>query len=212
VEIKIERRNVKYCRILINPDETVRVIAPHGFHVDGFIERKKPWIGGKIREIRELTKDFDEKRDYLIFDGNFYRLKYDGALRIEEGVIFARNVKELERWIGNKLKKEMLEKVRFYSHLLGVNYGRVYIRKQKTKWASCSSKGNLSFNIIIAALPESLKDYVIIHELAHLIVPKHSRKFWSVVAQYYPKYKEAEKELKRYWLGIERNSVWKMLR
>lgn len=212
MEIKVERRKVKNCRIVVNPDESVKIIAPYGFDVNSLIERKKPWIEKKIREIKELVKEFDERRDYLILNGNFYRLKYGDALRIENETIFAGNTKEIEKWIRKNLRKEMLEKVRFYSRLLGVKYGKVYIRKQKTKWASCSSRGNLSFNIILAALPEELKDYVVIHELTHLIVPKHNRKFWGIVSQYYPKYKKAEEELKRYWFGIERNNVWKMLR
>lgn len=212
MEILIERRNVKYCRISVAPDERIRVIAPIDYDVNKFLDKKKWWIEEKIKEIREISKEFDDKRDFLILNGEFYRVVLDGSLKVENETLYASSLKELEMWIRKKLKNEMLEKVRFFSRLLGVKYGKVYIRKQKTKWASCSRKGNLSFNIIISALPESLKDYIVIHELAHLKVPKHGRKFWAVVSEYYPNYKEAKRELDRYWIGIERNRIWRDLR
>ncbi len=65
---------------------------------------------------------------------------------------------------------------------------------------------------MLMALPESLRDYVVIHELAHLREPKHTKRFREIVGTYYPDYKKAEAELKRYWLLLGWNSVWRALR
>ncbi len=212
MKLLIERRDVKYCRVTITPDEKVRVVAPTNYNVSRFLAKKMGWIEEKIKEIRQLSKEFDSRREFLILNGEYYRVIFNGNLKVENYTIYTRTLNELETWIRNKLKKDMMEKVRFFSRLLGVKYGKVYIRKQKTKWASCSIRGNLSFNIVISALPENLKDYIVIHELAHLKVPRHGRKFWTIVSEYYPDYKKAEKELDRYWIGIERNNVWKAVR
>jgi len=121
-------------------------------------------------------------------------------------------MKSLKRKLVERLRSELEVTVPFYSRLLGVKYGRIFIRMQKTKWASYSTKTNLSFNLAALSLPSNLREYIVIHELAHSIEPKHNKDFWEIVGFYYPDYKEAEMELKRYWVLIERNEVWKKLR
>ena len=76
-------------------------------------------------------------------------------------------------------------------------YGRVSIRNQKSRWGSCSSKGNLNFNYKIVLLPSHLADYIIVHELCHLKEFNHSQKFWSLVGEILPDYKKLQRELKR---------------
>ena len=75
---------------------------------------------------------------------------------------------------------------------------KVSFRKAKTRWGSCSSVNNISLNIALTALPQTLSDYIIIHELAHIKHKNHSKDFWNCVSQYYPNYQEARNELKSY--------------
>lgn len=70
------------------------------------------------------------------------------------------------------------------------------IRNQKSRWGSCSTKGNLNFNYKLAIIPSHLADYVIVHELCHLGEFNHSQKFWDLVAKTMPGYKEMRNELK----------------
>ncbi len=84
----------------------------------------------------------------------------------------------------------------------GFRYGKVSIRNQKTRWGSCSRTGNLSFNYRIALLPSELADYVILHELCHLGAFDHSERFWSLVAQSMPDFRERRLALRQ--LGAER--------
>jgi len=78
---------------------------------------------------------------------------------------------------------------------LGLEYGRVFIKDQKTLWASCSGKRNLNFNWRLAAAPPEILDYVVIHELCHLREMNHSKKFWGLVGEACPDYKARKKWL-----------------
>ena len=76
----------------------------------------------------------------------------------------------------------------YWAQQLGLQYGRITIRHQRSCWGSCSAKGNLNFNCLLMLAPESVADYVIIHELCHLVQHNHSKAFWGLVAQTMPDY------------------------
>jgi len=87
--------------------------------------------------------------------------------------------------------------VEYFNAMYGLRCNRITIRNQKTRWGSCSRKGNLNFNYKIALLPQRLADYIIVHELCHLGEFNHSRKFWALVAQTMPDHVDLRKELKK---------------
>jgi predicted metal-dependent hydrolase len=89
-------------------------------------------------------------------------------------------------------------KINYFAGLIGVSYNKVSFRNQKSRWGSCSSRGNLNFNIHLVNVPEFVLDYVIIHELCHLIEHNHSARFWSLVALHCNEYKESINWLKEY--------------
>jgi predicted metal-dependent hydrolase len=80
----------------------------------------------------------------------------------------------------------------------GFSYERVRIMNAKTRWGSCSSNGTVSLNIALMKVPETLRDYVILHELTHTRHMNHSKEFWAELGQYYPSYKEARRRMKKY--------------
>ena len=98
--------------------------------------------------------------------------------------------------LTSKAKVELPAIVQKYADLMGVTYNRITIRHQKTRWGSCTKTGNLSFNCLIMKMPETVRDYVIVHELAHRKELNHSTKFWTIVSEYCPWYKDSKQWLK----------------
>lgn len=96
-----------------------------------------------------------------------------------------------------QMKLEFETKTKKYAAQMNVTYGRITIRNQQTRWGSCSSKGNLNFNYRLFFLPEELRDYVIVHELAHRRQMNHSKLFWAEVEKVLPDYKVRRQALKR---------------
>ena len=88
------------------------------------------------------------------------------------------------------------ERVSYYAREIGVDYGRITIRQQKTRWGSCTSEGNLNFNWLLMLAPPEILDYVVVHELCHRKEMNHSAAFWREVEHILPDYRERKKWLK----------------
>ena len=102
---------------------------------------------------------------------------------------------EIQKLAGRAVK-EIPPRVAHFAPIVGVTYGRITIRNQKSRWGSCSSKGNLNFNCLLMLTPQDIIDYVIVHELCHRKEMNHSRQFWAEVERILPDYRQREKWLK----------------
>ncbi|MBP3729439.1 MAG: M48 family metallopeptidase [Lachnospiraceae bacterium] len=98
--------------------------------------------------------------------------------------------------LARKAKAFIPERVAYYAPLVGVSYGRITIRNQRTRWGSCSSKGNLNFNCLLMLAPQEVLDSVVVHELCHRKVPGHSPRFYEEVLRVFPEYRKWDKWLK----------------
>ncbi len=103
---------------------------------------------------------------------------------------------ELEKWYRKQALSVIREKAEKYADILKVSYNDIRIKDQKSRWGSCSSRKNLNFNWRILMAPEPVCDYVIIHELCHLVYMDHSPRFWGFVEQICPDHKQHRKWLK----------------
>lgn len=109
----------------------------------------------------------------------------------------SRVITEEERRAGiAEARVRIPERVAYFASRMGVTYGMITIREQKTRWGSCSSRGNLNFNWKLVLMPPEILDYVVVHELAHRKEMNHSAAFWAVVEKELPDYKERRKILK----------------
>lgn len=93
-------------------------------------------------------------------------------------------------------RRVLTEKTAYYAKQMGVTYGRISIRGQKTRWGSCSAKGNLNYNWKLMLCPEEVQDYVVVHELAHRREMNHSKAFYRIVEEILPDYRERMRWLK----------------
>ena len=100
--------------------------------------------------------------------------------------------------MAQQTKQILLPRLAYYSKLLGVQYGKVTVRAQRTRWGSCSGKGNLNFNCLLSLMPSEVVDYVVVHELCHLKEMNHSKAFWELVASCMPEYSGCRKWLKEH--------------
>ncbi len=93
-------------------------------------------------------------------------------------------------------KKYFLEKTEFYAKIMGLTYGRITITSAKKRFGSCSQKKNLCFSYNLMRYPEAAREYVIVHELSHLVYMNHSKNFYALIERYMPDYKERNRLLK----------------
>ena len=167
--IRSRRRTVA---ITIDSDANLVVRAPLRMSdraIAGFVESKNDWIRKHQEKMRQRAK----KRDAVP--------AFTDAEREE---------------LVRKAKKIIPERVAHFAPIIGVTYGNITIRNQKTVWGSCSTRGNLNFNCLLAALPAEVTDYVVVHELCHRKEMNHSARFWAEVERIIPNHKAIRKWLK----------------
>lgn len=99
-------------------------------------------------------------------------------------------------------KEDIPHRVAHFATLLGISVGRITIRCQRTRWGSCSTKGNVNFNCLLMLCPEDVRDYVVVHELCHRLEMNHSPRFWGLVARILPDYRQH-----RTWLKTEGRAI-----
>ena len=145
---------------------------------------------------RELKKFLDGHKEWV-----FQKKKLLEDRQKSRETSSALPVRELTPEDMEKIKAKFLERVQYFSGLMEVTYGKFTIRSQKTRWGSCSGKGNLNFNYQLYYLTEKLLDYVVVHELAHRIHMNHSPAFWKEVEKYCPDHKECRRKLRAVEIG-----------
>jgi predicted metal-dependent hydrolase len=195
----------------------IHVVAPVNYdfkNITRFIHSRKDWISKVYKYYAKFVEKFGQENgsseNFLTFLGSVYKLRIvndrisynivsDNLKVITFHVIDRRKYKQdVIAWYKRQTSKIIFERLPLLSRKLDLKYNRVLIKSQKSRWGSCSKKKNLNFNLFLAALPSEVIDYVIIHELIHLIELNHSKRFWDLVKIKDPNYKYHRKVLRRY--------------
>lgn len=174
MKVTVIRSNRKTVAIQVNSDLSVTVRAPRSASekdIEEILKRKEAWISKHIEKIKK-TKE---------------RLEAEPTEKLTREKVIA---------LAEEALKVIPARVEYFARVIGVTYGKITIRNQKTRWGSCSSKGNLNFNCLLMLAPSEVLDYVVVHELCHRKQMNHSKAFWSEVEKVLPDYKEARKWLK----------------
>jgi predicted metal-dependent hydrolase len=218
----IRSRRNKRMRIMVDRCGT-SVITPVTEDIEtirNFLSHNMPWILKKTKYYTNLNNKLEYgplQDDEIIYLGKKYKIKFvkdtfqyavfsENLMKITFHVKDRRTCKRnIVNWYREQTKKLLDNKVPLFGKKLSISYGKVRIRNQKLRWGSCSKEGNLNFNVILSALPINIIDYIIIHELFHLVEFNHSNHFWKLVEDAFPTYKDCRVWLKNNGAYVQLN-------
>lgn len=140
---------------------------------------------------------FEKAKDFILENAQWVLDKLDIMKKISDNPLFLKsNVEEYQKY-RKDAQAFAEEKAQYFNQFYNFPYKKISIRRQKTRWGSCSKKGNLNFNYKILLIPEKFSNYIIVHELCHLKEFNHSKKFWKLVEKSIPNYKNIIREMRR---------------
>jgi len=161
----------RYLRLRISADGSLVVAAPRSypiFLINQFISSRAQWIVTNIKKVKDRHSLLSTRH----------------------------SSSEIKKY--KVATKELLaDRLEYFNKFYNFSFKRIAIRNQRSRWGSCSSKGNLNFNYRLCLLPSDLADYIIVHELCHLGQMNHSKQFWQLVAKTIPDYKVSKQKLLR---------------
>jgi predicted metal-dependent hydrolase len=197
----------KRTRVTVHPDRTVEVVLPHRAperDAKRAVEELRPWIERRLRALDRAAAEVCGPAGTVPYLGETLTLVAQaGRTRVHRRgdvlLVPATGTGEaLERWYRAQARKEIAPRLDAAVARAGTSYRGLTIRSQRTRWASCSSKGGMSFNWRLLLAPPEILDYVVEHEVCHLEVMDHSPRFWALLESRVPDWRTPSRWLKRY--------------
>ncbi len=211
--IPVRRKNIRHVHIAVYPpDGHVCISAPldrRSEVIRAFALTRLGWIKARQAEFQTQSRqgelDFITRESHYLW-GRRYLLvveEEEGAPRVEvmprqivltvrPGSDKACRERIMHDWHKSLLRKEVAPLIRQWEKTLGVTVNAFFVQKMKTKWGSCTpGRGYVRFNTELVKKPKDLLEYVVVHELCHLLEPRHSEKYFTLLSHYYPHWKES---------------------
>lgn len=213
--------NRKTVNISVERDRSVIIRVPEGLSLEkikNIVKSKENWINDKINHEQKYPVKLEPKEfvsgETLMYLGKNYQLSV--VDKVIEGVEFNQRFlisksnqkianKLLKDWYMNRALLKIEQRVKLFGQSLGVCFNNIKVSDMKYRWGSCTPNNNIIFNWRLIKAPLYVLDYLIVHELAHLLEPNHTPKFWNIVSIQVPQYMKAKKWLKEkgYLLEID---------
>ncbi len=209
----IERSKRKTLSLTVLKNGNVIVKAPISMKdeiINRFVEEKQSWIREKLSTIKETQNKFEDiiSGSAVLIYGNKYLVVKSDTKQIQTSNKFElvvpikyegeKQQKAIQTWFKKLAKKVLAERLAFIESRIGLNSSSLKIGDSRGRWGSCNSYGNIILNYRVVMLPPSIIDYVIVHELCHLLELNHSKKFWQNVARFLPNYELQRKNIKEF--------------
>jgi predicted metal-dependent hydrolase len=209
-----ESVRARTARIIVGPRRPLEVIVPRGTSdaaVDEFLEEKRRWVERKVAAAREIAARPPQlglgRPGFVWLSGEEVPVERrngrrsiatlsDGRLRVAGSDDNAAGA--IERWYRRAARRRIGEFAALEAERLGLEYRSIGIRDPRTRWASCSQKGNLSFSWRLAVAPPEILEYVVVHELCHLREPRHQKAFWRLLEAARPGWQEQARWLREH--------------
>lgn len=215
-DVQIHRKKVKNITLRVKNDQTIHLTVPYSVteeYINQFLQTKREWIEAKLKYFEGRYQNVKAKEyvsgESFKYLGQSYILdvikdtNQKVVLTDNNILLYVNDTKDkvlkqrlLENWYIDKAKVKFLELVNKYENILDKKVNGIKIKAMKTRWGSCNVKTrNINLNIELIKNLEECIEYVVLHELAHLKHPNHSKDFWEYVSYYMPDWKERKKKL-----------------
>jgi predicted metal-dependent hydrolase len=228
IVIAVTRRDIKHVHLSVHPPNgRVTLVAPKGTRpevVRAYAASKLGWIRhqqAKLRgQARETPRQFVERESHYLWGKRYLlsvreeeakptvHLSYCSiTLTVRPGSSMAKREEIMHEWHKALLHGTVPPLIRKWQVKLGVTVSGYYLQRMKTKWGGCNHRaGNIRLNTELVKKPKDLLEYVVVHEILHLVEPTHSERFMAILDQHYPTWRESREELNELPLAAE---VWK---
>ncbi|MFP4492955.1 MAG: M48 family metallopeptidase [Puniceicoccaceae bacterium] len=217
----------KNLRLKVTRDEGLLVVVPKGFDerkIPALLKRKRTWIADAMKRVEE-TKRFLEPKpaDHLPESvkltalGETWPVEYredcrrsglwlraEGGKLVIVGETLNREavIRKLKEWLRLRVRENLFPLAESIAAKHRLEISGLFVKSQRTRWASCSAKRNLSLNTKLLFIPPELVRYVIVHELCHTVHMNHSNEFWRLVQAYEPAFRTMDARLREAWKRI----------
>ena len=216
MEVTIIRKRVKNLNLRVKPNLEVILSAPINLerkYIDNFLDSKQSWIDRQLNFFRECSTQNIEKEfvsgENFRYLGKNYRLKVIEDIKDEVELqndflmLYISNKSDIElkrrvikEWYQNRAKEVFQKLIEKYQPIVKKKINRITLKEMKTRWGSCNSqKGYINLNLHLIHQPTRCIEYVVAHELAHLVHPNHSKEFYNYLSYLLPDWRELRERL-----------------
>lgn len=219
IRVEVQRKNNKHAHLYVYPPEgRVHISAPMHMGLDAlraFAISRLSWIKAQQRQMcaqpREPEREYLNRESHQVWCRRYLleMIEVDAApavelkhstlvLQVRPGSNEALRQEVLERWYRELLRAKLAELLDKWQSLMGVKAQRIFVQRMKTRWGSCNpTTGNIRLNTELAKKPPECLEYILVHELAHLIEPTHNARFLALLDRFIPHWRQIKDELNR---------------